>query len=387
MRRRVILLVESGAAYGRGCLYGIARYARAHGQWSFLHRARQLGEVLDVERLRQWHADGVIARMENSQVARVVRELGLPSVALSDDIVMESQAAVGTDAAGVVRVAMDHLLENGFEHLAFCGFPGVTFSTKRQQAFMELAATLRVDAHIYGQPGSPEARPVPIEEQFLGWDEEHLKRWLKDLPKPIGIVACNDTRGRQILEACFDTGIHVPSMVAVVGVDNDRAICELSSPTLSSVIPNVDTVGYEAARLLEQLMCSQAPVSSPILIPPVGVESRESSNVSIFRDPELAIATQYIKDHAHEGINVDDVIRHCGASRSKLERHFTQRLGCTPHEFIVRCRIVRVKRLLIETNFTIARIATMAGFQTSSHMTAVFRRYTGKSPGEYRSSF
>src|SRR5690606_24096234 len=127
------------------------------------------------------------------------------------------------------------------EHLAFCGYHGMTFSIKRQQAFEELANARRLsNAHIYGQPAVAGAAPVPLAEQFLGWDEDHLKSWLKGLPKPVGIVACNDTRGRQILEACFDCGIHVPSMVAVVGVDNDRAICELSSPTLSSVIPNVD---------------------------------------------------------------------------------------------------------------------------------------------------
>lgn len=387
MRRRVILLIESSAAYGRGCLYGIARYARAHGQWAFLHRARQLGEVLDIDKLRQWRPDGVIARMENAQVARVVEALGIPSVALSDDVNAAAHVAVGIDARGVVMAAVDHLLESGFEHLAFCGYPGLAFSIKRQQTFQELVESHRLDAHMYDPLDGKCTAPVAIEEQYLGRDDVSLENWLKGLPKPVGIVACNDTRGRQILEACFSCGIHVPSMLAVVGVDNDEAICELASPTLTSVIPNVDTVGYEAARLLERLMKGETVANDPLLIPPVGIECRESSNVSVFRYPDLAIATQYIRDHAHEGINVNDVIRHCGASRSKLERHFSDRLGCTPHQFIVRCRINRVKQLLIETNSTVARIATMAGFQTSSHMTAVFRRQTGKSPGQYRSSF
>ena len=387
MRRRVILLVEAAAAYGRGCLYGIARYARSHGQWAFLHRARQIGEVLDIDELSQWHPDGVIARVENPQVVSIVGKLGIPSVALSDDVHSLATAAVGTDAHGIVKVAVNHLLESGFEHLAFCGYPGLAFSMKRQQTFQELAESHRLDARVYDPSDGKCAARVAIEEQHLARDDSVLQSWLMELPKPVGIVACNDTRGRQILEACFSCGIHVPSMLAVVGVDNDEPICELSSPTLSSVIPNVDTVGYEAAQLLERLMKGETVENDSLLIPPVGIECRESSNVSIFRNPDLAIATQYIKDHAHEGINVDDVIRHCGASRSKLERHFSDRLGCTPHEFIVRCRINRVKRLLIETNFTVARIATMAGFQTSSHMTAVFRRQTGKSPGQYRSSF
>lgn len=387
MRRRVILLVEMGAAYGRGCLCGIARYARSHGGWTLLHRARQIGEPLDLDKLREWRPDGVIARTENPQVAHIVEALRVPSVALSDDISAPTDAAVGTDARAVVKMAVDYLLECGFEHLAFCGYPGLAFSIKRQETFRRLVRSRRLDAHVYQLPAGAHMTSPAIDEQHFAQDEQSLQDWLDELPKPVGIVACNDTRGRQILEACINRGIRVPAAVAVVGIDNDQVICELSSPTLTSVIPNVDTVGYEAARLLERLMNGEPVEEETLLIPPVGIESRESSNVSVFRYPELARATQYIRDHAHEGINVNDVIKHCGASRSKLERHFSDQLGCTPHEFVVRCRINRVKQLLIETNFTLTRIAAMTGFQTSSHMAAVFRKHTGKSPGQYRSSF
>jgi LacI family transcriptional regulator len=385
--RRIILLVEPTSAYGRGCLRGIARYARGHGLWTFHHRTRYLMEPPDLQDLQAWRADGVIARIENRQMARVIVQLGLPTVDIRASMELPGVARVLTDDTKVVELALDHLRGNGLRHIAYCGFPGVDFSESRQAVFERLATG-----------AAPGSRPVyrnraaapPVEmvsyEQRGALDAKPLRAWLKVLPKPIGIIACNDQRGRQILEACMAEDLKVPYEVAVVGVDDDDVVCELSNPRLTSVAPNVELVGFEAARLLDRRMAGEPFGDQPLLIPPIAIELRGSSDVTAIDDPTLVKAIRFIRSRIGEGINVKDVLAHVDVSRSTFERQFREHLGCTPYDYILRFRIDRVKQLLVDTNYPLSQVTSMAGFRGVAHMTAVFRARTGQTPGQYRRS-
>ncbi len=379
--RRVILLIEATSAYGRGCLRGIARYARARGGWIFFHRLRYPFELLKFNELRNWNADGIIARIDNPSVARIVRRLALPAVDLSGSSVIEGVAGVFPDHRKIITLAAEHLVSNGLRNLAFCGYPGVYFSDFRQGVF---------DSEVQAQHGVKCVfEPPPITdaisyEQRGVLDAEALQAWVGQLPKPIGVIACSDTRGRQVLEACDAVGIKVPHEVSVIGVDDDDVVCELSNPRLSSVVPNVETTGYEAARLLDRLFGGEPCPDEPLLIPPIAIEGRTSSDMTALSDPALAAAVQFIRNRVGEGINVEDVLAKVEISRSTLERQFYEHLGCTPHEFILRCRIERAKQLLLDTDYPLARIARMAGFRRVGHMITVFRERSGQTPAKYR---
>jgi LacI family transcriptional regulator len=197
-------------------------------------------------------------------------------------------------------------------------------------------------------------------------------------------MACYDIRGREVLDVCRQLGVSVPDQVAVIGVDNDELICDLADPPLSSVIPDTERTGYEAARLLDLLMAGQAELPLAHLIKPKGIAVRSSTDVLATDDIEVSIALRFIRAHALDGIKVEDVLRAVAVSRRVLESRFERLLGRTPHEEITRVQIERVKELLTETDLPLATIADRAGYKHVEYMSVVFKRETGIPPSQYR---
>ena len=225
--------------------------------------------------------------------------------------------------------------------------------------------------------------------QQASWEDEieGVAQWVKRLPKPLGVMAGNDIRGIQMLDACRRAGVAVPEEVAVVGVDNEELVCLLAYPPLSSVIPDAFRIGYEAAALLNQMMKGQRATEMLRSIPPLSVATRQSSDVTAIANPSVANAMRFIREHACAGISVDDVIEHLSVSRSALQRLFRNELGRTILDEITMTRTQRVKRLLIETDLSLADIADRAGFSYVEYLSTSFRRQTGQSPSAYRRKF
>jgi LacI family transcriptional regulator len=214
--------------------------------------------------------------------------------------------------------------------------------------------------------------------------QERLKRWIASLPRPLGLVAANDLHGLRALDACRRAGLAVPEVVAVVGADDDAEVCELSDPPLSSVTFHPERVGYEAAALLERLMGGRAAPAEPLLVPPLGVSARQSSDILAIDDPDVAKAIHHIRRHAFEGITVEDVLREVPLSRRALEHRFRRRLGRTPKEEIQRLRFEQAKSLLATTDLPVARISDRLGFHQPAYLSAAFQREAGTSPSAYR---
>ena len=221
----------------------------------------------------------------------------------------------------------------------------------------------------------------------FSWTREHkrLRKWLADLPKPIGVMACFDIQAQQLLDACREEDIAVPEQVAVIGVDNDHLLCELAMPPLSSVIPDSFRSGYEAASLLDRIMRGESIAANAYLVDPLGIETRQSTDVLAISDPDVAQAARFIREYACSGINVADVLQEVPLSRRVLESRFQKLLGRTPHEEIVRYRISRVKRLLAESDFSLAEIAERTGFRHVEYLTVAFKKQVGVPPSVYRS--
>jgi LacI family transcriptional regulator len=218
------------------------------------------------------------------------------------------------------------------------------------------------------------------------WEQEQriLLAWLKSLPKPVGLMACNDICGREVLQACAAAGLRAPDDVAVVGVDNDELMCELSNPPLSSIALDVEKAGYEAARLLDSLMSGHFAGEHVVQVEPVYVVTRQSSEIMAPDDPNVATALQFIKTHAGQPIGVSHVVEHAGVSRRTLERRFARALGRSISSEITQCRLERAKRLLLETDLPSLRVAAGAGFGTVKTFNRVFRRAAGISPHRFR---
>jgi LacI family transcriptional regulator len=383
-RPRVALLIESTRAYGRGTLLGVARFVREHGPWSIFLQERGLADV-PPNWLKGWEGDGVIARIENHAMADAIQRLKVPAVDLRYLLPNLRMPSVRTDDAAVSRMAFDHLRERGFRHFAFCGFNGADYSDIRSRSFCEKVRETGHSCHVFMNSDQPKVcGTLKHEEQGLT-DGERVGQWLKSLPKPLGLMACNDIRGQQVLSACRAVGLAVPDEVSVIGVDNDPVLCELSDPPLSSVIPHTERIGYEAAALLSQMMNGEKPAEKPYVIEPMGIVTRRSTDVLAIDDDHVAAALRFIRDHACEGIDVSDVLRAIPLSRSTLERRFTQLLNCSPKDEILRVRLNRAKQLLSDTDFPLWLIAEKIGLEYAEYFSVIFKKKTGVTPGDYRS--
>jgi LacI family transcriptional regulator len=216
-------------------------------------------------------------------------------------------------------------------------------------------------------------------------DGERVARWIQSLPKPVGMMTCNDMRGQQVLDACRALRVMVPEEVAVVGVDNDEVVCTLSEPPLSSVVPDTERIGYEASVLLAQMMAGGGPLAgSKVFIEPTGIITRRSTEVLAMEDRQIAAVARFIREHACEGIDVSDVLRVAPLSRSTLDRRFIQIMGHSPKDEILRVRLNRAKQLLAETDFSQALIAEKVGFEHVEYLSRIFKKRVGKTPSEYR---
>lgn len=375
--RHVALIVETSAVYGRQILRGIARYLRTHRGWSVFLDERELGAP-PPDWLLNWSGNGVICRPTTPALAAAFRRRKIPVVDLNDHYADLSLPHLGSDMEAIGRLGADHLLERGFRNLAFCGFSNELWVARRRHGFEAVAA-----ARGRLQPA--------YESSWLGlrdhpWQEERdqVQHWLATLPRPLGIMACNDVRGQHVLDACRQLGAAVPDDIAVVGVDNAETFCELCEPPLSSVIPDAERLGFEAAELLDRLMAGETP--PPVrLIPPLGVATRQSSDGFALPDRVVARAVRLIRDQACKGLRVAELLRQLPYSRPVLERRFRRCLQRSPQQEIHRVRLARARQLLAETDWPLKRIAEAAGFAHPEYFNVFVKRETGFTPGELRS--
>jgi LacI family transcriptional regulator len=377
-RPRVALLIETSNAYARGILQGVRAYMRTHGPWSIYLGEHRRGE-LPPDWLRHWDGDGMIARIETAETAEVVRQTGLPVVDVSAARHLPNLPYVETDDPQIARLAATHLIERGFTNLAFCGDARFSWSNNRCRAFAEQVAAAGHTCSIYSRTGERGGSALTAE------DDAALEQWLRSLSKPAGVMATYDAMGRHILEACRRIGIAVPDDLAVIGADNDELICDFSDPPLSSVIPDSYRTGYEAAAILDRMMQGEEVGGVATFIQPLGVVTRQSTDVLAIDDAQISTAVRFIRENACDGINVADILKAVPLSRRVLESRFKRLIGRTPHEEILRIQVDRIQQLLSETDLPLSDIAEMTGFKHVEYMSVVFKKKTAQPPSVYRS--
>lgn len=382
----VALLLETSTEYGRGLLRGILRYSRLHGPWSLYVAPGHLEQALP--KAESWSGRGIIARVRSAEMAKRIRSTGLPFVASSLDESHFSRRRSGfgeirTSSPAIARIAGAHLLERNLRHFAYCGFLDCTWSERREKAFSK---------YLSAQGFECQAHRIDVTSWMqtpnwiATWEGEQpiLVDWLKSLPKPVGLMTCNDVCGREVLQACATAGLQVPDDVAVVGVDNDEMMCELASPPLSSVALDLEKAGYQAAELLDSLMSGSTNGERFVQVEPTYVVARRSSDFIVQDDASVATALRFIKNYAGRPISVPDVVEQAGVSRRTLERRFARAVGRSINAEIRHHRLERAKRLLIETDLPSYRVGLGAGFGTIKTFNRAFRQAMGDSPHRFR---
>ena len=380
----VALLIETSRGYGRDLTLGIARYAGLHGPWSFHVTPGDFKQQLP--RADFWHGDGVFARIVTEEIAEELLDADLPTVAVDIDKSKFTTSKklsrftdLRVDGETVGKLAAEHLLERGYDYYGYVGNEDEIWSRRRKASFCRAIEDAGFEV-IEFEMGSSD-----LEGGFAA-EEPRLAGWIATLPKPIGIMACNDEYGLHVLDACRRTRALVPQEVGVVGVDNDTLFCELCHPSLSSVSLNGIEGGFRAAAWLEELMKKGRNKRHSIVVEALRVVTRQSTDLIRAKHKGVADAISIINQTKGRGITAESLAKRVKVVRSKLDEMFRDSFGRSVSAEIQRVRFDQARRLLEETDYPIPAIAEAAGYSSASYMIQVFRRELETSPAKYRSA-
>ena len=312
--------------------------------------------------------DGLIAQAATIDALRGLQKSRRPIVNVSSALPPGNLPSVSSDDVAVGRLAADYFLKRGYRSFVFVAQDSRAFVNLRHQGF---AARLAEAGHRCDRAG----------------DESAIAVLLSAGEKPIAVMGANDRAALAALDACRSAGLKVPEDVAVLGVDNDDLVQSLAYPPLSTINTARERIGFEAAALLEKLMLGQPTGPSPLLVPPTGVLTRQSTDLLAIDDADVADAMRFIAAHAGRRISVPDVLNEVPLSRRQMERKFQTALGRSILDEILRCRIDRARQLLSDTELALPQVADASGFTSASYFSVVFAKQVGSTPAEFRRRF
>lgn len=386
----VLLPLDTEGSFPRGILRGIAQYARLHGPWEFYRQLPLLGLPIDerysffrknvIANLRKAGIDGIIMR-DDDDIKKEILKMGLPAILVTPQKAHDKLPGIFCNEVAIGKMAAEHLVDRGLKQFAFCGLwddpKREPWVKARYDGFSKALSETGFRCDFF-------KLPVYLSEEKWKNTAKQLDQWLKSLPKPVGIMTCNDECGVYILESCKRTGLHMPEDIAVIGVDNDELLCELFSFPLSSIALNTVKSGYDAAELLDKLMNGQKMEGQKIIIDPTKIVVRQSSDILKIDDKEVRDALRLIQKYARESIQTQEIVNLLPISRQSLHKRFIKELGRSIHDEIRRVRIGLVTQMLIETNVPISQISLDLGFSSIKHLSRYFKAMYGCTPSEYR---
>lgn len=280
---------------------------------------------------------------------------------------------IWTDNADIGRRGAEHLLSRkpqlagyGFVHEIEDHF----YSQEREAAFRH--RLLDSGAHSFAYPTTRLGN---------GDFRTGLRDWLRQLPKPAGVMAVSDMRAEDVISVCLADGIDVPNQVAVVGVDNDMTISARSACTITSVQPDFFELGRRSVFELDFLFRHPNRQRRPheIVIPAESVIHRQSSAFAHLNISLAETARAFIREKAASAIRPDDVARHLGHSRPVVERKFKEITGQSLRQAIEAERIHLATQLRKREHLSVEAIAARLRFTSSNQLSRIYKRHTGKS--------
>lgn len=373
---RVILLSDLSRGFGRGVLAGIARYSALHGRWTFYHRppAYLLSRrSFDLTEFKRWKPDGVVCSVEQSEA---LLDLNVPFVCYDPGNYEGLLPCIVTEDDEIGRLAAQHLIDRGQRNFAFCGFGSLTWSKNRQLSFCDHIHKLGLNVTVLKE-----------RRANLPWSKEEqlIREWILELPKPVGLFCANDDRATIVAEICVGLGFNIPDDISIIGADNDEILCEVTTPPLSSVSISTESTGYEAASLLSKLIDGKESHSGQrIVAKAAGVCTRQSTDALMVKSLPLKKAIRYIKENMNHQFQVTDVVQAAGLCHRSLNDLFHDELGASIGKYLTSARIEHISHLLVDTDMQVQEIAAAVGYEDDRHFSRYFKRSTGLSPQAYR---
>jgi LacI family transcriptional regulator len=375
--QRIGMLVLSGSEHARGVVRGVGEAAKTRRSWA-IRLAGDIGGF--IYRMLEWNPHGIITNAADDQSIAMLGDLGIPVVNFSGAKPEPTFPTVRIDDHRVGSAAAEYFLNLKLVDFAFWLDNPEGYAMRRKEGFFSaLRAAGVADSHLHFL--------APV--NTLDWQarDRTFGDWMAGLPKPVGLLAGNDLQAYYLCDIARDIGLDIPNEIALLGVDNDSLICELATPSLSSMRIPSRAVGAAALAVLADLLEGRPAPTEPIRHPPRGIVSRGSTDMLAIDDADIVAAVRFIREHATEGISVPDVLRAVPLSRRTLERRFSEIFGRSPAAEIQRVQLERVKRLLENSNTTMSEVARQSGFCSAQYMAHICRKRMGMSPSRYRRRF
>ncbi len=378
---RLILLTDFTEAFAHNLLRGILEYSRGREPWVVCRMPPSYKQTYGIPGVlkwaKKWEADAIIAQFDDDDEVELFHQNGI--VALAQDF--KSRFSIIPNITSryelTGQMAADFFLQKGFRHFAYYGYKDVVWSEERCMGFRD-----RVTEKGFGD-NFFEYQKQPLENLWY-YESEPLIEWIKSLPHPVALMACDDTQGNKVMEVCQVLGIKIPEEIAVLGVDNDEIICSLSDPPLSSVSLNIVKGGYEAARLIEKLVRDKEAVYEDVIIQPITIVNRLSTDIYATGNPAIQSALKFIHQNLANRITVEDIVKQVPLSRRLLEIRFRQVTGQSIYQYISDLRMERFSQLLLASDEPIADLAMQVGLPDFKNLSRQFKVWKGCTPMEYR---
>ncbi|PAW75290.1 MAG: hypothetical protein B9S38_01915 [Verrucomicrobiia bacterium Tous-C4TDCM] len=378
--RHVAVIIETSTQYGRNLIRGIARFGRLHDwQLHFEYRGKTAAEP---DWLADFKGDGVITTSPDQRHSKALREQGMPVIDLQGTLVDPAgeHLIVDSDHRAVGRLAAEHFIEKGHRHFAYLGYSDQSVSREREIGFTE---TLAARGHKPLCHHTPERKARTFEALHRG-----DAAFIASLPKPCALFCCWDEVGFRAVQSALEQGIAVPEDLAVLGVDNDPVFSSTSRIPLSSIDPDIIRMGFLTASWLAEMMegTRLQKIKLERLVPPKGLIVRQSTALDAIEDPLVRRFLEMLRQQRPGLLSIENLARDCHVSRRLLEQRVKAATGKTPRQLLSQTLVDAIQRFLSQTDYTLAHIADLLGFEHAERLSHLFRRQTGMTPGEYRKS-
>lgn len=381
---RLILLSDFTESFSYNLLKGVLAYSKSHEPWVVCRMPPSYKLTYGIEGVlkwaKTWQADAIIGRFDNDDNVELFRQHGIIAIAQDYKARFENIPNITGDYRKTGKMAAEFFLNKGFQHFAFYGYRDTVWSQERCEGFYECIAER-------GFGNSFHAYQEQSLDDLWFYEAPPLLSWLKSLPHPTALMACDDNQGNRITEICKVNNIKVPDKIAILGVDNDEIICNLSDPPLSSISHNIVRGGFEAAELIDRLLNDEEnnrQDMQDVVIQPINIVNRLSTDFYSTTDMHIHTALKYIHQNIASDITVSDIVKQVPLSRRLLEIRFKQVTQQSIHKYIFNLRMERFAQLLLASDAPIADVAEQIGINNLKNLSRQFKTLKKVSPNEYR---
>lgn len=377
--KRILILIDYSSEFSRRILRGLIQYSKEHGPWLFYrlptYYKTMLGKKGIVEWAKQWKADAILAQWDH-EGTNLLASLNIPIILQNYKSRSPYFSNLTGDYIATGEMAAKFFIKRRFRNFAFYGNKGVVWSQERAEGFKK-----EIDK-VNGNYYSFESEDLSGKE----WSNTHIElgEWLLSLPKPVALFACDDDFALRVSQICKINSIVIPEEISLMGVDNDELICNLSDPPITSIVLEVEKGGYEAGRIIDELLLHKTNEPPDIIIKPTRYELRKSTEKFDISNEYVKQVVNYIEDNFASDIKIDGFSDMVPLSRRNLEIKFKEEMGTSIYQFIIDCRLEYFSHLLLTTKRTFYDLAIESGFKDCKNISRIFKKYRGITPVEYQ---